>query len=438
MIDQFKKDKILIPGEVMIESVIITSYNGFQIDIKNHMSEIVIQESMDSYCLSGYIMIADNLNFIRNIPLIGNERVSISYYTPSRNSKINKTFFCYKIDALQDAENNKNSMLYRLHFISEEYINSIKKKISLAFRDKKYSEIAKDIYSKYLNTNKPFTVQETIDKTNVTIPYNDPMFILNFLASRSVSFDSKDKTYFFYEDLDGFNFCNILYKTKGKIPVAEYTWFTANISETRDPLVIKNLEKEFYRIESYNISDLNNSIVNVQNGLYSSMILSHDITYKTVDVAGFSYNNDYLKLNKIYGNGYLPKNNDKFSNYNMSHCRLYPKQAYVYDDVEMHDNYDKIVLEKNSHLNQLQNNRINILVAGDTDRRVGELVTINIPSAQPSLQSEENYDPYFSGKYIITKITHMISPISYKMRLYLERDSLPLSYPEQKTVEVKI
>lgn len=91
MIDQFKKDKILIPGEVIIDSVIITSYNGFQIDIKNHMSEIVIQESMDSYCLSGYIMIADNLNFIRNIPLIGNERVSISYYTPSRNSKINKT-----------------------------------------------------------------------------------------------------------------------------------------------------------------------------------------------------------------------------------------------------------------------------------------------------------------------------------------------------------
>lgn len=430
------KDKILIPGEVVIDDVFITSYNGFTIDIKNHISEIVINESIDAVCVSGYVMVADNVNLIRNVPLIGNEKITFTFYTPSR-SKINKTFFCYKLDSKIDTETNKSASLYRLHFVSEEYVNSLKKKISVSFQNKKYSEMVYQIYSNYLNTSKKIKIQETLDKKNIVFPYIDPFTAIANLAIKSISSDNKDKTFLFYEDLDGFNFCNINYKDTTNGPVAEYTWFPVNTSENSDPWVIKNLEKEFYRIESFEMGSHINAVKNIEDGLYSSLILSHDITYKTVKAQGFNYNFDYSRLNKIYENGILPKNNDKFSDYNYSHYRLYPKQSYAYNDVEINDDYDNIVLEKNAHLKQLENNRINILVAGDSQRRVGESVKINIPSMQPSLFSDEEYDPYLSGKYIITKITHMISPYYYKMRLYLERDSLPIAYPEQKTVEIK-
>lgn len=430
------KEKILIPGECVFDDVRITSYNGFVLDIKNHISEIVINESIDAVSVSGYVMIADNINLIRNIPLIGNEKLTLTYYTPSR-PKITKTFFCYKIDAKIDSENNKNGSLYRLHFVSEEYVTCLKKKISISFQNKKYSEMVFDIYSSYVNTSKKIKIQETLDKKNIVFCYTDPFSAINDLAIKSVSFDNKDKSFVFYEDMDGYNFCNINYKANMIGPVAEYSWFPVNTSESRDPLIIKNLEKEFYRIESFEKTSHINTLHNIENGLYSSVLLAHDITYKTVKAKVFNYNYDYLNLNKLYPNGILPKTNDKFSDYNYSHYRLYPRQSYAYDNVEINDDYTNCVLEKNAHLKQLENNRINILVAGDSQRRVGESIIINIPSMQPSLFSNEDYDPYISGKYIITKITHMISPYYYKMRLYLERDSIPISYPEQKIVEIK-
>lgn len=415
--------------------VVLTSYNGFQIDISNHITEIVINESMNYNCLSGYLHVADNLNLIRNLPIIGNEHVTISFVTPSRPEKVQKKFFCYKTDARMEDETNKGSVLYRLHFVSEEFVTAAKKKISISLRDMKYSDMVKQIFVQNLNTSKNLVVQPTLDNKNLIVPYMSPIDAIDMIAVKSVADNSRDKSYMFYEDLDGFYFCNINYYAINRVPQVEYTWFRPNTSEDRDPLILKDIEKEFYRIETYEIVSGNNTINNVTNGVYGSMLLLHDTTFKTVNAIKFSYNTDFNKINTIYENGILPKTNDRFSNYNLSHYRMYPRHTYAYDNMEVNDDYDKMVLERNAHLSQMENSQLTILVAGDSQRRVGEVIKVNIPSSQPGRGTEETYDPYLSGNYIVTQITHMISKFYYKMRLHLERDSLPLAYPEKKEVE---
>jgi hypothetical protein len=436
MIETSRDNKILSPGDCQIEMVVLSSYNGFQIDITSHITEIVINESMDYSCLSGYIHIADNINLMRNVPLIGNEHVTISFVTPSRPKKIQKKFFCYKTDARSEDNNNKGVIVYRLHFVSEEFVTSSKKKISLSLRDMKYSDMVRDIFNKNLNTSKNLTTQPTVENKNLIVPYMSPLDAIDMIALKSVGENARDKSYMFYEDLDGFYFCNINYYAIDRTPKVEYTWFKQNLSEERDPVVLKNIEKEFYRIENYEILTGNNTLNNISNGLYGSMLLLHDITFKTVNAIKFSYNSDFNKLTTIYNNGILPKNNDRFSSYNLAHYRMYPRQTYAYDNVEVNDDYDRMVLERNAHMAQLENSKLTILVAGDSQRRIGEVVAVNIPSSQPGIGNEEQIDPYLSGNYIVTQITHMISPFYYKMRLYLERDSMPLAYPESKEVEL--
>lgn len=437
MIDNSRKNKILSPGDCQIESITLTSYNGFTVDIIQHVSETVINESMNYPCLSGYLHIVDNLNLFRNVPLIGNEYITISFSTPSRKEKITKTFFCYKIDGRIESTTNKGLTVYRLHFVSQEYITSAKKKISLSLKDKKYSEMVGEIFYNFLNTNKKLFTQPTLEKRNLIIPYMSPISAINLIALKSLSNDTKDMSYMFYEDLDGFYFCNINYFAKNMDPVVAYNWFLPNLSESRDALNLKNLEKEFYRIESYDVVTTNNTINNINNGLFGSTMLLHDSTFKTVNSIEFAYNPDFYGLNTLTGIGTLPKKNDIFSGHNLAHYRMYPRQSYAFDGVSDDDEYDKTILKRNAHIKQMENGRLSILVAGDSDRRIGELVTVNIPSSQPRVDSPEDYDPYLSGKYIITQISHMITSRYYKMRLELERDSMMIAYPEEKTLETK-
>jgi hypothetical protein len=115
---------------------------------------------------------------------------------------------------------------------------------------------------------------------------------------------------------------------------------------------------------------------------------------------------------------------------------MYPRQSYAFDNITINDDYDKTILKRNAHFAHLENSKLSILVAGDSNRRVGELIYVDIPSIEPGGKNDDIYDPYLSGNYIITQITHMVSKMQYKMRMNLERDSLPQPYPENKKVEV--
>lgn len=435
--DLQRQNKLSIPGQCNILSVVLKSYNGMEIDIRNHLLEIVIHESFDNACLSGYIQVLDNLNFVRNIPLIGNETLHLQFATPSRPEPIDQTFFCYKVDSRIESESNKGMAVYKIYFVSQEFVNASKKKISLSFSNKKYSEMVSSLYLQYCKIKKPLIVQETSAKKHLVIPFMKPFDAIDMICRKSISKDLQDVSYIFYESFDAFNFCTINKFAVGVRPVVRYTWYRQGMSPSGGGSAYRDIQEDFYRIESYDIVAINNTMNNIKNGLFGSYLLIHDSTFKTVTSNTFSYNNDFYKINTIYNEGILPRNQDQFSKFNMAHYRMYPRQSYAFDDVEVNDDYDKNVLLRNAHLAHLENSRINILVAGDSNRRVGELVEARIPSIEPGGKNDDIYDPYLSGYYMITQITHMISKSQYKMRLFLERDSMPVAYPENKNTEVQ-
>lgn len=431
-------NKLLTPGQCRIDSILIESYNGFKIDIRNHMAELVINESIDHTCISGYVLIADNLNLIRHIPLIGNEYITVKFSTPSRVKPIKKKFFCYKIENRLESISNKGVILYQLHFVSEEFVNSMKKKISLAFDDLPYSEMVKLIYGQYFNPSKKILVQPTMGKKNLVIPYMTPIEAINLICKLSMSENGRDKSYVFYEDFENYMFCNVNYIANSGGSTSTYTWGRPGLSVPGEPQVLRNLAADFKRIESYKFISANNTIDNIENGLFSSSMMIHDSTFKKVDFITFSYNDDFNRLNTINKNGILPKKGDNFSEYHGAHSRLYPRQSYANSNIELNEDYDKIVLQRNAHLAQMENSRLTIVIPGDSDRRVGEMIKVNIPAPEPiTRHDEEMYDKYLSGNYIITQVTHMLIKNEYKMRLFLERDSMSNPYPEDKQVEIQ-
>ena len=73
-------------------------------------------------------------------------------------------------------------------------------------------------------------------------------------------------------------------------------------------------------------------------------------------------------------------------------------------------------------MKQLSNLGIEVVVEGDLLVRCGNIVKIYIPSSQPS-EGSWTWDPYLSGRYIITSIRHAFAGGQHMTTLVLNRDS---------------
>jgi hypothetical protein len=424
-------DRIVRIGDCTVESVTLTSYNGVSINLSPNFAEIVINENMFSAVLEGYIIVSENVNLKRYLPIIGNETLTVVFYTPSRK-KVTKSFFVTKVKTdLPGGSDRLNS--YALSFCSREYIKNLQSKISRSFSHTQISEMVKTLYREniQIDQDKPLVVERTVTPKSVVLPYQSPLTAVDWLATRSISAVDGGCTYFWYETLDGFFFVPMHYRARG-LPVQTYEWFREGVQPSGNPHALKvDIAKEYGRIQRYNVIKYTDTESNVQSGAFSSVLLLHDITYKTHKLYDYAYSRDFGDQPRINEYGILPGQDIDFSYKSLSHYRYAPQHSYMYDDIQNTEDAETIVLQRNAHLNQFTNHQMMILVPGDSNRRVGELVTVKIPSSEPTPDSTANlYDPYLSGDYIVTGIQHIIQRADYMMHMTLQRDSIPTPFPD--------
>lgn len=426
------RDTISKPGQYKLDSLVLLSYNGAQFDLRPNMLELVLHEDIYANCLSGQVMIAENVNLIKNIPIIGNEFIQIVFKTPSRDSEISKTFFVYKVDNKVELHESSRANIYTLHFVSDEFMKSQTNKISRSYNNMTYGKMVESLYRDYLSNStdlKICYVQETSGSKSLVIPYMTPLQAINWLCTKAISSNVKDYAYLFYETMDGFFFSTINYSVNlSRTPRAKYAYFTSGMTV---PAGFADINRDFKRIEKFQILTFNNTVRHVNDGVLSSRLLTHDIVYKTFEYNDFAYNFDYVQMNTINEYGILPQTADRYSAKPFSNYQFYPKHSYLYDGNKNNDDYENVVLKRNAHLSHYETSRMEIVVAGDSNRRVGDLVDVKIFSGEPSNKNNSDvYDPYLSGLYLVTKITHVVQPQEYKMRLELGRDSIPEPYPD--------
>jgi hypothetical protein len=90
-------------------------------------------------------------------------------------------------------------------------------------------------------------------------------------------------------------------------------------------------------------------------------------------------------------------------------------------------------LMRRSQLKSLQGQVIEITVPGDSRRRVGEIIEVDIPSYE-SRFTEDGTDHSVSGKYMISHIKHVIKKDDYKLVMELSRNSRKQRLPENNEI----
>jgi hypothetical protein len=420
------KDRAQAPGDVNINKLAIISSTGDKVDLRDVFSGLDIFENMFNNSISGAITIADSLNLIETLPIIGNEKIIIEVSTPSlkSSSRIKIEGRIYKIS--NRAPLKENTIGYVLHFTSPEQLYSTGLKISKSYKDMVLSDMAKDVYTNYLEPirKKKFVAEPTMYPRSVILANWSPFFSLNWFAKNCKSDQYSGASFVFFERRDAFIFTS-LESLFGVAPQANYFY---GIKNTVDDKTQTKSVTDFHNADKYKVKRFTDTLENLQQGMYSGKLISNDLVKRKIETEYFNYNDDFSKFRHL--NKSKMTNSTVVNEFVTSNITILPKQFNAFGETDEGTKLDEIIMDRKSQLQQLTGVQIEVEVPGDTRRSIGDVVTFTVPSYQPpGKKVKPGKDKYISGKYLVTALRHVIESDSHLMIMELSSDSFAQELP---------
>ena len=429
-------DKNRGSGDILVSKCNVISSNGKQLKeiSEKAWNTIIYTESMgllqgDTQFISGEIIINDRINIFNEMALVGDEVVELKFQTPQKKG----IDFVGKVYNVSLSRPNKDTKLIHLKFCSAEKVVADQLKINRAYRQVPYSDIAKDIFVP-LNVidKKKIYAEPTKNMGNLIINNKSPISVMNDLTKVSRSTQYLGANYVFFEQSDGiFQFTSIE-------NLVDPTKVSPSIGYTVDvPSGEKNNLRNLIALKQYKVIALPNIISNIQNGVYASTLVSNDLMKRKVTYNTFNYDETYsdfksVNFNEVSGYGQAKTsltNNKNYSQRNSGHIKFVPKH---YGSFETEKNYnderEESELIRNSQLRQINAIRMQIVVSGDSQRRVGEVIELKIPTTE---DTGGRFDEILSGRYLVSKVKHVISSEvnGYNTSMEVVKDSFATPLP---------
>jgi hypothetical protein len=474
------------PGDVIIDSIVLKSYNGFQMDITGMFESITIFEDIYSNCMSGYIILIDSVNIAKNFPIIGDETLVLIYRTPefgdgiAEHKPVSYVFKTYKVSVYAPETARENTGYIRLEFMSEQGIKSMQKKVCRSYVDMAVSDMVRSIYDEYLASNNndytsviagaamgaavgavvplvgmpvgaaagaayayfsredkiPMrTLVPTFDKRSYIIPYWNPFYAINWLCHRSrSSLNTNMCDYVFYENADGFHFTP-LSNLKTRFRDYSYSNLSPGFRSFTGDRMLTTEMRNFISVKVQNSMD-NGKMQAL--GMFSSSVMTFDATTKKWKRNFYEYDENFQQTPHLNSNPLVSFAKNSYSNCPIAHFRFYPDSSYVFKNSQSANDPDEIVLLRQSLLNQT--NCLNLIAEayGDSNLRVGQVIQYNALSKDFNKNSDSFENDYLKGNYLITAIRHDITTLEHKMVLTLSRDSYAEPLADKKKAELKM
>jgi len=436
---------ILYPKDYALVNLLLV--NSVQnMDLKNIMVELSYHEDIFNNTTSGYVMVADSMGYIELLSMNGTEFLKMTFAKINGESEVDKTFRVYKVDK-RKLENNMYTESYCLYFCSEEMLLSEQYKICKSYPQSTISDNVYDILSYELGIpDDKMEIDETYGVYDFVVPTLKPFDAVNWMsnyARPSAGVPGADMV--FFENKHGFNFKS-LQKLMTQPPYYNYSYNPKNTDE-------KNMHSNVYNVTTYEILNSFDTLHGVNSGIFANHLLSIDVLtrrLKTTEFDYMSYEKKSKSLNRSpiinnYSNIYGDKLTDTsravyklaFSNFNQKIVEYIENEGRDPEDEEVEGGVvespavgsdifaETFIPYRTAQLSLTNYIRIKISVPGDPALTVGQTLNFSLLSLTPESKTA---DAYYSGKYLITAVRHMITMNEYKTVLELAKDSVPTKY----------
>ena len=451
-------------GEFTISEFKLMSSSGNVLDLSLAYVTLSLFEDIFSSAMSGIVVVTDTNNILMNLPVTGQEYISLKITTPGlEDFPIDYTDTVFSVTKIDSRIAADETLIFQLHFVSPELLRNSRIRVSKSYT----STISNMVYdvlnsSKYINTSKEVFLEPTKGVRKIIAPNSHPYDFIKKLARESQSEKYNSPHYLFYENTLGIHFRSIesLFK---QTSIAEYHTGDAGFAFTSRG----KIEEEYKRVINYQMSANNDTLANIVGGMLASKIITHDIFQKSYDINRHSYFDDFYdfkrinfdnlnksmglkfsKDNPIYNEVELDEFGNTMGDFDDSKIHLHPTAKTIAggDATKNDDNINDYIFSANSYkpnaISQTLLKRqakfmelnagtsINIEVNGSTTTSCGDCVDFDFPIVG-SDHGTDGSDKYYSGKYLISQLRHIFSPETEKHRIAmtLVKDSFSNALP---------
>lgn len=399
------------------EVLIITDTE--RIDVSPYINNISITESLFSCFIQGSIEITDtpSTRVLRNSNIKGGPDTKISFSfsgvegkEKTAQSEIKIAEEEYRVVEISSASTSGREGSMIIHFIHKSFYNNEQKKISKHFSQKKVSSIVESL-GKIIELNWE-EIEPTHNNITTTLPYNNCIDHISFMtkyACRKTNIN--DVNYLFWQNLKGkHNFVSL-----GKL-YSEKPSFGTDINSG---FIFGNYLGNNYDINRRLVSEHkfvgSSTTENMLGGLFSSSMIFVDRFNTTASNAiKYDLREEWEKQTHLSSNNIIENNSSFWDNVGPGALtRLYHTSRHSYCCKEKEGGQRNEIFcapRRLSQLAQLFQLGIEFKVSGNSNLdeiSAGKIIYFGRPLNYES-QNPAQEDIFYSGKFLITNITHMI------------------------------
>lgn len=401
-----------------LDRISMTAFENFTIerivfiqgDVGYEMSSafltLEISEGISNGLMVGSISINDDANlFDTELNLRGDELIDISFFSKrldlSNASRFTKRF---RINSYDDVV-NAGTMSRRIVTVKFESIGAINNefiRVSKSYSNTGSHVIVSDMLKLIGYPIEGQNIESTLYNKDIVIPNMTPLETISHIVANVQSGDSNnqgDSNFYFFEDRDKVNFVSgtSLYK---KPIAAELIYDHAN-----DATMFNKILK-YHRVRGMNIRQ------QLRDGGLGCTIYSNSLAdkqYKITTISGIGVKKIFKTLNSDSWYG-----GDISDNLTACTQHLPEDQMYRFLNAGSNGNSAGIRRVNRSSINA---KRSLAKIPGNTDITSGSIIDIKTPDLNGDINTRD------SGKWLVNRITHLITRESYTMDLELVSDS---------------
>jgi hypothetical protein len=405
----------VLPGYYRLASATVTPFNGTAIEIANLIPEFSIEESLDKDSIRGSATVYDNVGFLEDLPLRGEELLTIRVEDALRN-RLTYEFAIYKITDVE-IKNTNDGLRYKIHFMSKTSFDAMFRRIIEPF-NAEISNIASDVFERYYSGAKNLLLEDTLGLFRCVVPNYTPMQTMNFLANRAYSRKSPSCSFRFFETSQNYFFVSDEYLInrflENRNEIKEFTFSDAVDKSGKEFLSqMKNL------IEIRN-PDRVNTAIDLASGAYRSKVIEIDLIKRQATLPGKSnrheYNYQNARKNYVSSSGRGRGEDVHTEEFVNAYFTSENERRYIvirdYDDsgtLQLRGDQfiPEIVTNRLAYRHHLNHTVVYAKAQGRLDLNAGDVIDIKIPEFK--IPSSNNLNKQLSGYYMINSLTHVFN-----------------------------
>ena len=389
------------PGDIKILSVkIVNTDKSATIDIRAQMMSLSIYEDIEEPTVYAELMMVDSANLVKDFPIIGEEDIEISYITPGRDKPSSYKFRTFAVDGTVANPTGKASA-YMLRCVSSEHFTNSVKQVDKGYNNT-VAEMVADIIVNELGTTKPTIVETTRGLLPIAIPKMNPFQAIDFLRQKAIAKRPSGGVFVFYENQYGFNFVSLekLIQDGSKtIGSKVFTYSPDTISDKqRQAHAFRNLQR-YEHLSKFDTID------KMSGGMFKNTVRSFDMLSKGFEETEFELKKQAHKFETGDKKAKIPNSEKIISEANRGapYYMFAPK-----DSSRGNDFVSDLMGYRHSFVKLFNQNVTRCMAYGDNYLTVGDMVELNLPDMSGTTEKKAP-DKRFSGKYMITKLRHIIT-----------------------------